>query len=104
MILYYFDLEHYIQIDMNGLGYVIGGVSSQISLDQHSSNYMTYQNSNSSKSEINQWYFLVYFSQKMIMAKTDYKIVKELILKSIPIAIKLILWDAQHEQKKSSHI
>ncbi len=51
-ILRHFDQECHIRIKTNALGYAIGGVLSQMTLDQHSSDDMTYEDPNSSKSEI----------------------------------------------------
>lgn len=57
-ILRYFDLKHYIYIKTDFLGYVIGRIPSQMTLDQHSSDHIThkdlYPNPKLSKSEINQ--------------------------------------------------
>ncbi len=55
-ILKYFDLECYICIETNALGYVIGEVLSQITLDRPFSNHVTHKNLESDffKSEIGQ--------------------------------------------------
>ncbi len=57
------------------MGYAIGGVLSQMTLDQHFSGHVTYEDLNSDfpKSEIGQWNRVAYFSQKMISAETRYK-------------------------------
>ncbi len=43
-ILRHFDLEHYIQIKTDALGYAIGGVLSQMMSDQPFSDYVTHKN------------------------------------------------------------
>ncbi len=53
LILRHFDLEHHIQIETDALRYTIGGVLSQITLDQPSFNHVTHKNySDFSESEI----------------------------------------------------
>ncbi len=78
LILKNFDPKYYIRIETDVLGYTIGGVLSQITLDnldQPSSNYMTHKNVDpiSSKSEIGLWHPIAFFSQKMIPAPIWYK-------------------------------
>ncbi len=75
LILRHFNSECHIQIETNVLGYAIGEVLSQITLDQHSFGHMTHKNLNpiSSYSKIDQWHPVVFFSQKMILAETRYK-------------------------------
>lgn len=51
-ILRYFDSECNIYIKTDALGYAIGKVLSQITLEQHFSNYVTYKYANFSKFEI----------------------------------------------------
>ncbi len=51
-ILRHFDQECHIQIETDALGYVIGGVLSQMTSDQHSSGHMTHEDPISSKSKI----------------------------------------------------
>ncbi len=77
-ILWHFDPEHHIHIKTDALEYAIGEVLSQITSehsDQLFSNHLTHKNLNpiSSKSEIGQWYLIVFFSQKMIPAESRYK-------------------------------
>ena len=55
-ILYHFDLERYIQIETDAFGYAIGGVLSQLTLD-----------------DLGQWHPMAFFSRKMIPVKTRYK-------------------------------
>ena len=55
-ILQHFDLECYIQIVPNTLGYAIGEVLSQLILNN-----------------FGQWYPVAFYTQKMIPAKTRYK-------------------------------
>lgn len=43
-ILGYFDQKYHIKIETNTLGYIIGRVLSQMTLDQHCSNQITYKN------------------------------------------------------------
>ncbi len=73
LILRHFDPECHIRIETDALGYASGGVLSQMTLDQHSSNHVTYEDPISSKSEIDQWHPVVFFSQKMILTETWYK-------------------------------
>ncbi len=72
-ILRHFDLECYIRIKRDTLGYAIGGILSQMTLDQHFSGHMTHKDPISSKSKIDQWYSVVFFFRKMIPSKTRYK-------------------------------
>ena len=53
LIFQHFDPERHIRIKSNALGYAIGGVLSQLILDN-----------------LGQWHLVAYFSQKMILAKT----------------------------------
>ena len=55
-ILNHFDLEYHIRIEMDALGYVIGGVFSQQTSD-----------------DLSQWHLVVFFSRKMIPAETWYE-------------------------------
>ncbi len=54
LILRHFDPKCYIQIETDTLGYAIDGILSQIILDPHFSDHVTYEDPNSSKSEIGQ--------------------------------------------------
>ena len=72
LILRHFDPERHIWIETDTLGYAIGKIFSQLTLDQLSSNHVTYEN-HFSKSKIGQWHPVAFFSQKMILAKTQYK-------------------------------
>ena len=56
LILYYFDLEHYIRIETDVLGYAIGGVFSQLTLNNSG-----------------QWHLVAFLSHKMIPAETRYE-------------------------------
>ena len=56
LILNHFDLKHHILIKTNALGYVIGGILSQLTSD-----------------DLGQWYPIAFFFKKMIPAETRYK-------------------------------
>ena len=56
LILHHFDLERHIRIETNVSGYAIGGVLSQLTLD-----------------DLSQWHLVAFFSCKMISAETRYK-------------------------------
>ena len=56
LILHHFDPKRYIRIEMDASSYAIGGVFSQLTLDN-----------------LGQWHPVAFFSQKMIPAKTRYK-------------------------------
>ena len=56
LILHHFDLERHIWIGMDASGYAIGGVLSQLTLD-----------------DSGQWHSVAFFFQKMILAKTRYE-------------------------------
>ena len=56
LILQHFDLECHIWIKTNASGYTIGGVLSQLTLNN-----------------LGQWHLVAYFFQRMILAKTCYK-------------------------------
>ena len=79
-ILRHFDLERYIRIETDALGYTISGVLSQKTLDhldhlnQLFSNHVTHKNLDliSSKSKIGQWHLIAFFSRKIIPAETWY--------------------------------
>ncbi len=72
-ILRHFDLECHIRIETDVSGYVIGGVLSQITSDQLSSDHATHKDPNSSKSKIGQWHPVAFFSRKIIPAETRYE-------------------------------
>ena len=55
-ILHHFNPKRHIQIEIDALGYTIGGVLSQLTLDN-----------------LSQWYPLAFLSQKMILAETRYE-------------------------------
>ena len=55
-ILNYFNPKRHIQIEMDALDYAIGGIFSQLTLD-----------------DLGQWHPVVFFSRKMIPAKTRYE-------------------------------
>ena len=57
LIFWHFDLEYYIQIETNASSYAIGGVLSQLTSDN-----------------LGQWQLVVFYSQKIILAKTRYEI------------------------------
>ena len=55
-ILHHFDLERHIRIEMDASGYAIGGVLSQLTLD-----------------DLGRWHPVAFFSHKMIPAETRYE-------------------------------
>ena len=55
-ILNHFDLEHYIQIETDALGYAMGGILSQLTSDN-----------------LGRWYPVAFFSRKMILVETRYE-------------------------------
>ena len=55
-ILHHFDPKYYIRIEMDISDYTIGGVFSQLTLDN-----------------LGRWHPVAFFSKKMILAKTRYK-------------------------------
>lgn len=63
LILKYFDSECYIQVETDVLGYIIGEILSQLTLDNSG-----------------QWHPEIFFSQKMISAETWYEIYDEKLL------------------------
>lgn len=69
----YFDPELYICIETDLLGYVIGDVLSQMTLDQHFSNPMPYEDPISTRSDISLWHLVTFFSLKIISAKIRYE-------------------------------
>ena len=56
LILNHFDLERHIRIEMDTLGYAIGGIFNQLTLN-----------------DLDQWHLVAFFFRKMIPAKTRYK-------------------------------
>ena len=56
LILYHFDLERHIRIETDASGYAIGGVFSQLTLDN-----------------LGRWHPVAFFSRKMIPAETRYE-------------------------------
>ena len=62
-ILRHFDLESYIQIEINALSYAIDRVLSQLNLDSNA----PLNNSNLDKSDLSQLHPIAYFSRKMIL-------------------------------------
>ena len=65
LILLHFDLESYIQIKINILGYSIDRMLSQLNLNSDAP-----LNDLNLKSDFGQWHSIVYFSKKMITAET----------------------------------
>ena len=59
LILQHFDPKSHIWIEINALGYAIGGVLSQLNLDSYALS--------------DQWHPVAYFSRNMILAETHYK-------------------------------
>ncbi len=72
-ILRHFDPGRHIRIETDASGYVIGGVLSQMTSDQHFSGHVTHKDPNSPKSKIGHWHPVAFFSQKMIPVETWYK-------------------------------
>ncbi len=74
-ILYYFDIKCHLCIKTDVLGYAIGRVLSQITLDQLFCNHVIHANLelNSFKFEIGQRYSIAFFFKKMIPIKIQYK-------------------------------
>ena len=58
LILWYFDLESYIRIEIDVSSYAIDKVLSQLNLNSYTL--------------LNQWHLIAYFSKKMISAETQY--------------------------------
>lgn len=56
---------------MDTSGYVIGGVLSQLTSGQITFGQVT--SDSEANSDFGQWYSVIYFSRKMILAKTWYK-------------------------------
>ena len=55
-VLHHFDLDCHIRIETDALGYAIGGVLNQLTLD-----------------DLDRWYPVTFFSRKMIPAETRYE-------------------------------
>ena len=66
-ILQHFDLESHIRIEIDTLGYAIGGVLSKLNLDSDA------PPNDSKKSDFSQWHPVAYFLRKMISTETQYK-------------------------------
>lgn len=86
-IFYYFVSKHYIWIDINTLGYIIGSILSQIIQNQLFPKYITFKNPdpNFFKSENHKWYPKLFFSRKMILKKIKYKIHNQELLAIIKV-------------------
>ncbi len=86
-ILRHFYLEYHIRIKIDTLKYAISGVLSQMTSDQYSSGHMTHKNLNSDfpKSEIDQWYLIAFFFQKMIPFETGYQTHNQKLLAIVEI-------------------
>ena len=65
-ILWHFDLEYYIRIETDILGYVMGGMLSQLVSGTSPDGVVT-------KTNLGQWHLVVFFSRKMIPAETRYE-------------------------------
>ena len=68
-ILRHFDLKSHIRIETDASSYAIGRVLSQLNLDSN----IPPNNSNSDKSDFDQWHPIAYFFRKMIPVETWYK-------------------------------
>ncbi len=67
-ILNHFDPEHYIQIKTDVSGYAIGGILSQLTLD-----------------DLGQWHLVAFFSRKMIITETQYETHKRELLAIVEV-------------------
>ena len=67
LILRHFDPEYHIRIKTDTLGYAIGGVLSQLASGTSPDGVVT-------KTYLDQWYSIAFFSRKMISAEIRYKI------------------------------
>ena len=93
LILRHFDLKRHIWIETDVLGYVIGRVLNQMTLDyldyldQFFSNYITYKNLDLifSQSKISQWHPIAFFSWKKIPAETWYKTYNQELLAIVKV-------------------
>lgn len=73
LIIYHFDPERHIRIEIDLSGYTIYVVLNQITSDQIFSDHVIYENySDFSKSGIDQWHPVIIFSRKMILAEMQY--------------------------------
>ena len=68
LISQHFDLESHIWIKIDTLSYAIGEILSKLNLDSNVSL------NDSNKSDFNQWHLVIYFSKKIILIGTWYKI------------------------------
>ena len=65
-ILQHFDPKYHIQIEIDALGYAIGGVLSQLASGTSLDGVVT-------KTDLGQWHPVAFFSRKMIPAETQYE-------------------------------
>ena len=65
-ILWHFDPKYHIWIETDVLGYIIGGVLSQLVSKTSSNGVVT-------KTNLGQWHSIAFFSRKMILAETWYE-------------------------------
>ena len=65
-ILWHFDPECHIWIETDTSGYAIGGMLSQLVSETSPDGIVT-------KTDLDQWYLIAFFSRKMILAETQYK-------------------------------
>lgn len=68
---HYFDLKSHIWIKIDVFGYAIGGIFSQLVLNQKFSGQVIDKNTNFSK--FDQWHLINFFSRKIIPVETWYK-------------------------------
>lgn len=68
LIFYYSDSKRHIHIETDVSNYAISKIPSQMTLDKQSSDHIIYKNLKFSKSKSGQWYLVVLFSRKMILA------------------------------------
>ena len=62
-ILWYFDPEYHIRMEIDTLGYAIGGMLSQLTSETNSNSIVT-------KTNLGQWHLVAFFSRKMISTET----------------------------------
>lgn len=82
MILRHFDPECHIRIKTDTSGYAFSEVFSQIFSNHYSSGHGTHKDPSS---EIDPWYRIAFFFQKMIPIKTRYKIHNQELLAIIKV-------------------
>ncbi len=103
----HFDLKCYIQIETDALGYAIGRILSQMTLDQYSSNWVTHKDPNSdfSKFEIGQWHPVAFFFKRWSPLRLGTKPpIKSSWLLLKPLRLGATIWKAANTSFSSSLI